>query len=345
MKPNRRNIFLIIAGAVLIQSLLITYNAYTGFIKVDSLTNFIIRVVTGSFFSAIAGYVLISINLYFVRKLNNAYPWTKNILRRFIIELGLTLASGILLSFLTTSAVEIIFPYENYLTTLLINCILFFAVNVLLITLIEAIIFFIEKQKNLYKTEKLQKEIAQIKFQVLKDQLNPHFLFNSLNVLSALVKQNPEKAEIFIEDFSYVYRYTLDVIDKTVVELKKEINYAKAYLALQEIRFENLISYSLNIGADEINKLVPPLSIQLLLENAFKHNIISEDAPLDLSIYTKEDFLFVVNNFNPKSEKKKSHGIGLENLRKRYMHLTGTIPEFSIDNNYYIAKLPLINPD
>jgi LytS/YehU family sensor histidine kinase len=185
----------------------------------------------------------------------------------------------------------------------------------------------------------------QIKFQTLKDQLNPHFLFNSLNVLSSLTSKDPEKAQKFVDEFSMIYRYTLDVIDKPVVELKDEIEFVKSFLYLQKIRFDDAVEYEINIDAQKLTYLVPPLALQTLLENSFKHNKASSDFPLMIKIFNDADFIVIVNNLQPKTGIGYSTKVGLENLRKRYDLICGIQPSFTITENEYIAKIPLINPE
>ncbi|MDZ7764488.1 MAG: histidine kinase [Melioribacteraceae bacterium] len=140
----------------------------------------------------------------------------------------------------------------------------------------------------------LEKENAEIRFETLKGQLNPHFLFNSLNVLSSLIGKDAEKAREFVDEFSMVYRYTLDVIDNQVVELSEEMSFVKAFLYLQKIRFDDAMMYDVNIDAEKLNRLVPPLALQTLLENCFKHNRASEDSPLRIKIYDDKNYIVVV---------------------------------------------------
>ena len=179
----------------------------------------------------------------------------------------------------------------------------------------------------------------------MKNQLNPHFLFNSLNVLSSLIKHDSEKAQVFVDEFSSVYRYTLDVIEKPVVVLGEEFNFAKSFLYLQKIRFNNAVDLEINVDASKLRYLVPPLAIQTLLENAFKHNKASVHNKLKINIYNEDDALVVINNLQPKIKGNDSKGVGLNNLRKRYELLGEKFPQFSVTEKEYIVKIPLINPE
>jgi two-component system, LytTR family, sensor kinase len=192
-------------------------------------------------------------------------------------------------------------PYEDGLLKNIINNSLITSVlNIIIITVIEAIVWFKRSQQSLVKAEKLERENSQIRFETLKSQLNPHFLFNSLNVLSSLIKKDSDKAQNFVDEFSSVYRYTLDVIEKPVVELREELDFAKSFLFLQKIRFDNAVDMEINVDASKLNYLVPPLAVQTLLENAFKHNKATAESPLNIKIYNENDSLLVVNNLQPK---------------------------------------------
>jgi len=191
------------------------------------------------------------------------------------------------------------------------------------------------------KLLKVQKENLQSQFEVLKSQINPHFMFNSLNVLSGLINADVAKAQLFIDEFSQIYRYVLETIEQPVVTLNKELDFMRSYLFLQQIRYGASLTYTVNIIAEQLQLLVPPLSLQVLVENAMKHNIVNEEKPLKIEIYSKGDFLFIKNPIQPKIS-GTSTGLGLKNLIKRYALISKLEPTFKVENNYYIAKIPLI---
>ncbi len=122
-------------------------------------------------------------------------------------------------------------------------------INVFVVAVFEAWIFFIESDRAKQKVEFLQQELSQIKFEVLKSQINPHFMFNSLNVLSGLIKKDPSKAEQFIDEFSHIYRYVLEIIEQSVTTLGKELEFMRSYLFLQKIRYGESLTFSVNISA------------------------------------------------------------------------------------------------
>jgi PAS domain S-box-containing protein len=189
---------------------------------------------------------------------------------------------------------------------------------------------------------RLQKENLQSQFEVLRQQVNPHFLFNSLNVLTSLIKLEPDLAEKFTEHLSKVYRYVLENKDNDLVQLKTELDFLDAYLFLLNIRFMDKIVVSINIETDKIELLILPLALQLLIENAIKHNTMSKKAPLQIQIFIDENnFLNVVNNLQERETYIVSTGVGLKNIEHRYALLELPEPEFIKTDDSFIAKIPL----
>jgi sensor histidine kinase YesM len=202
--------------------------------------------------------------------------------------------------------------------------------------------FLMEWRKSAIEAEQLKTERFAQQYQSLKNQLNPHFLFNSLNVLSNLVYDNPDTASRFINQLSKVYRYVLEVQQEELVSLQKELDFAKNYLSLQKIRFEDGLQYAINIENDQ-RGFLPPLSLQLLLENAIKHNIASMADPLMIRIEIEAGFLLVKNNLQLKSSMQdESPGIGLSNIRKRYELLSSESMVVEQNNGYFVVRLPLL---
>lgn len=200
----------------------------------------------------------------------------------------------------------------------------------------------LEWRKSAIEAEQLRSEKLASQYQSLKDQLNPHFLFNSLNVLSNLVYEDADKSAAFIQKLSKIYRYVLEVQQEELVELKKELDFAKNFLELQKIRFEDNLNFSVKVP-DPKGLLLPPLSLQLLLENAIKHNIASHDNPLFILILQKGDELWVSNTYQPKSSQTEpSTGVGLNNIKSRYLILSKSQPEVVQTEHEYLVKLPLL---
>ncbi len=192
------------------------------------------------------------------------------------------------------------------------------------------------------EAEQLKSESIASQYQSLKDQLNPHFLFNSLNALSNLVYESADKSAEFIQQLSRIYRYVLEVQEEELVALEQELGFAENYLSLQKIRFENSLEYFIDVH--EVKGFyLPPLSLQLLLENAIKHNIASLDQPLKIMIVQKKDKLEVRNRLQPKlTQDLAGNGIGLSNIEKRYSLLSSEAPKISQTEKEFVVVLPLL---
>lgn len=180
------------------------------------------------------------------------------------------------------------------------------------------------------------------KYESLKNQLDPHFLFNSLNVLTSLIEESPRKAERFTTGLSKVYRYVLEQKDKDLIPLEEELKFAKSYMELLKMRFEDGVEYSLpeNISNSEFK--IVPLSLQLLLENAVKHNMITSNKPLQIRIFEEDGILVVENNNRPKASLGKSTKVGLQNIKQRYALITKKQVEVISDSDKFQVKLPLL---
>jgi len=204
--------------------------------------------------------------------------------------------------------------------------------------------FYKALQDSKLKEKTFESESNSAKFEALKNQLDPHFLFNSLNVLSAQIDENPEKAQDFTIGLSKVYRYVLDQKHKDLVSLSEEIKFAKTYLNLLEMRFENSLNVDIENNISKAEAKIIPLSLQLLLENAIKHNRISEKNPLSIRIYLDKNHLVVENNLQPKvaSEHQKRNGIGIENIKSRYKMFTEKECEILKSEHSFAVKLPLL---
>lgn len=190
---------------------------------------------------------------------------------------------------------------------------------------------------------RLQKENLQSQFDVLKQQVNPHFLFNSLNVLISLIKLEPNLAETFTERLAKVYRYVLENRDENLVSVKTEMDFLKAYIFLLDTRFQGKVNISIEFDQELENRMILPLSLQLLIENAIKHNTFSSKSPLTIRLFIDEHaFLNVVNNLQIREKHIVSTGIGLQNIRSRYSLICERSPEFIQTSDEFIAKIPLL---
>lgn len=202
--------------------------------------------------------------------------------------------------------------------------------------------FYKSYQENKVKEQKIIAGTANAKFESLKNQIDPHFLFNSLNVLSSLIEENPENAQRFTTSLSKVYRYVLEQKDKELVSVEEELSFAKTYMNLLKMRFENSLTYE--IPTQELNPefKVVPLSLQLLLENAVKHNIVSEQKPLHIKIYIENNCLIIENNLQKKEVLQDRKGVGLQNIIDRYAIISKKKIIINQTDNQFIVKLPIL---
>ncbi len=196
-------------------------------------------------------------------------------------------------------------------------------------------------QQESYKHQVVAKtETA--KFETLKNQIDPHFLFNSLNVLTSLISENPTKAEKFTTKLSKVYRYVLEQRNKELVPITEELQFAKTYMELLQMRFEEAVLFQIPSEISSSELKIVPLSLQLLLENAVKHNVVSSKKPLMIKIYEENGFLQIENNINPKEAIGKSTKVGLRNIANRYGLITSKKVSILNNNTSFMVRLPLL---
>lgn len=199
------------------------------------------------------------------------------------------------------------------------------------------------KAQRDYKQEKRKRHEAQYSYDRLKTQIEPHFLFNSLNTLSSIVDTgNNQDAKLFIQKLSAIYRYLLDTEDEHLVFLSEELQFVDQYASLMRIRFPEGLSIQVEIGQESSSRYVIPCSIQLLVENAIKHNVVSAREPLSIRITLEGDYLVVSNNLNPKLTSQPSTGNGQRYIRQRYHDEVEREVVIEKSQTEYIVKLPLL---
>lgn len=284
---------------------------------------------------------LTAVNSYFHDWLNVKYKWEKYPQKRLWFgafgSLILTLITFGILKFL------IHFYYNGgSIREFIANERVDSYIVVLVITLIaslftHAFYFYRALQKKEVKEQKIIAGTASARFDALKNQLDPHFLFNSLNVLTSLIEEAPDQAQKFTTSLSKVYRYVLEQKNKDLVTVNEELDFARTYVRLLKMRFEDSIVFDIPKAALSPKTKIVPLSLQLLLENAVKHNIITSSKPLQIKVFEENGNLVVKNNLQEKQVVKKSSGVGLQNIEQRYnilsdkkVHIQKTLKDFSV---------------
>jgi len=197
-------------------------------------------------------------------------------------------------------------------------------------------------QENKITQQKIIAGNANAKFESLKNQIDPHFLFNSLNVLSSLIEENPDNAQRFTTSLSKIYRYVLEQKDKELVSVEDELSFAKTYMNLLKMRFENSLYYELPTENINPEAKVVPLSLQLLLENTVKHNVVSEQKPLHIRIFIDGDYLAIQNDLQKKEVLQDRQGVGLQNIVSRYGIITDRKVKVQEDEKNFTVRIPIL---
>jgi Putative regulator of cell autolysis len=220
-------------------------------------------------------------------------------------------------------------------------------VNSFFISMVVALLFYAAYFYKYYKERQVKEQkiiagSASARFDALKNQLDPHFLFNSLNVLTSLIEEDPEQAQKFTTSLSKVYRYVLEQKNKDLVTVDEELNFARTYVRLLKMRFEDSIIFDIPEKCTQPDAKIVPLSLQLLLENAVKHNVVTSSKPLHIKVFEQGGMLVVTNNLQEKQVVKKSSGVGLQNIRQRYQILTDRGVIINKTNTDFSVALPML---
>ena len=302
-------------------------------------------VVTNCLFSIGIGYPAWKGMTFIVVVLERKLPWLQYPIKRLVSQvLSLTLFSGLIifLGFAVwiklSEGLNLESVFEMMLSSLKVVYIFVF----LTLLLGNAVLFFKNWKEATIKQEELKRAHLALQYQTLKDQVRPHFLFNSLSSLVTLINTDPEKATLFVHRLSDVYRYVLEQRENELVPVEEELKFLEDYVYLQQIRFgENLqVQYDLNL---EPNLMVIPLSMQMLVENAIKHNEISAHRPLTVEILsTGQNHIIIKNNLQKKEVTEQSLGMGIENLRKRIEVFSKEPLQIFEETGTFIVRIPTI---
>lgn len=279
-------------------------------------------------------------NGYVTEYVDTKISWLEQPIKRFVAGIISTVSytAGIIVIMMLIYKELLGFSFGSSLWPTIINTII---VTIIISLFLHSREFLSNWKKLELDAVKLRNENLTSKYESLKSQLDPHFLFNSLNVLSSLVYQDADKSAQFIKQLSEVYRYVLEVRNKELAPLEEELKFAEAYLFLQQIRFGEKLNVENNLNG--VEGLIPPLALQILIENAIKHNVISEADPLTISLFEQDKYVVVKNNLQKKTRLTEgSTGIGLENITRRYEFLSNQKIVVEQTPANFIVKLPLL---
>lgn len=262
-------------------------------------------------------------------------------LAMFVFTITANLSLGVLLEICGLEHNHLHGEYDWYRVYINSNFAALFC-SLAVVAIYESIYFMNELRKSVEEKEMLKSENLKAQLSALKIQVNPHFLFNNLNTLSSVIPENPRQAVDFVQQLSKVYRHILEVRDENSIILAEELEVLKAYAFLLETRFGENIDININVPKEKLRNKIVPLSLQILMENAIKHNIVSSDKPLKIDVYTQNGCLVVCNNLQKKNQVNESTGIGLDNLRNRYRLLGNKEIKVMESENTFTVSIPII---
>ena len=339
MSKSFKNLSIVFAIGVIV-FVIGTFNS--GGFQNNSINELLIDFVFYQLYSFVLGYS----NMYFFDYMERRQWKSGDTIKRILLGIIGSVVITLIGLFLLRAGTSM-FYYGNTFKTFIANETLrsyqFGLWITLTIVIIFHFIYFYNKyQQNRIKEQKVIAGTASAKFDALKNQLDPHFLFNSLNVLTSLIDENPDNAQKFTTALSKVYRYVLEQKNKELVSVDEELDFARTYMSLLKMRFEDSIIFELPDKASNPESKVVPLSLQLLLENAVKHNMVTTSKPLHIKIYEEYDNLVVENNLQPKQIIKKSSGVGLSNIMQRYDLLTTRKVKINQQANSFAVALPML---
>jgi|ERR1035437_29633 Putative regulator of cell autolysis len=296
-------------------------------------------------YSLSMGIPFMKIYEYTEWKLEKHVPWLTKPNLRFFLSVFLELAIGILILTLVNWLIFVVVQKQEINTLLsktsegLKYLIIFIFAGIILINSSH---FFQSWKEAAVNEEKLKREKLAIEYEALKNQVNPHFLFNSLTALSSLVYKDQQKAIIFIREFSNVFRYVLESREKEVVDFLTEKKLLESVSYMNHIRYEDSLQIEINLP-DSTDKYIIPMALQMLLENAIKHNSISVNKPLKVEIVEEDGYVVVKNNLQPKKSEIVSNKIGLENIKSRYKYLSDKDVLVENSNGTFVVKIPVLS--
>jgi hypothetical protein len=292
--------------------------------------------------SVLGFFALWEIVLLSGRLLEKRLPLSTNPLRRMFIQTAILY--GIIIS-------PILFIYNDQIVLATrvppqlikaIGFVVYFLLSVAFNLMYLGVIYFYNWRQDVLNLASMQRQQATVQYDNLRNQLNPHFLFNALASLNSLIFENQQLASDFLQQLAQVYRYTLQSRGKETVSVKTELGFIAHYISLLQTRFPHDLQFNMRINDDTTDKGIVPVTSQMLIENVIKHNVISSEHPLTISITTTEDYFIIENEVNKKDQIETSNKQGLDNLKSLYNYLTDKPVEIIEVNNVFTVKIPLV---
>lgn len=302
----------------------------------------------------VMNFILTKISFF----LNKKVPWYSGLIKRFAVELLTSNLSSIFVYFIISGVfINLFFPtlgINSFINSHLNSCSKLLILNFLYLMIYTLISFnlysYKQYDKEMVDSERLKSNNLQMQYNVLRSQLSPHYLFNSLNTISSLIDKSSEKAELYIRKFASTFDFILENNDKRLITLKEELCFLESYVFLLKVRYEDALFVKIDIHDQVLHTYIPPLSLQILTENAVKHNPVSDETPLSVFITSKNNMICISNNkiehdeykSAQQNQNKVSHKIGLSNIKQRYGFYTTKLVQINNNGDKFIVKLPVI---
>lgn len=280
-------------------------------------------------------------------RLRKQYPAFKDSKQRIIKQLVYSILYAIVMKWVLNFFIDgfvrtipgFVCFYPNFVQMLSAT----YSVLFLMMAVYESIYFYDQLRLSIQEKERFKQEHLRSELEGLRNQVNPHFLFNSLNTLMNIIPKDSNLAVHFLQRMSKVYRYILESREEQIIPLKEELDFAHSYVFLLKERFKNKLEIEINIPQEYLNYYVLPLSLQLLLENAIKHNVVSKNKPLLIELLVQDNNLLMVrNNLQVKKQVMNSTKVGLDNIRQRYRFFTEQAIEVNQNESHFWVMIPMI---
>ncbi len=314
----------------------------TGMINIGNLSHWQVKL--SFLYTILIAFMIWEGNRYLHFSLRSYFNWHNKPLRKIAVILISISFYTVPVSALLVSGWYTLFNQGKPDREVVTISTLIIMICVIFITHVYETVFLVKESENeMVRNAQLERAKAEAELKALKSQIDPHFIFNSLNTLSHLIEEKPAKAKLFNDQLADVYRYILQHKKQELVLLREEMYFLNDYFSLLQTRFENAVQLTIEVPEPEfVAYLIPPISLQLLVENAIKHNEFSNRNPLIVTIKREEDQLVVSNKVYKKEQRKASSKIGLHNLNERYKLTTGKAITVSGDNDIFVVDLPVL---
>lgn len=290
-------------------------------------------------FSA-CNWFIMRINIVYLRK---RFPAFKDNAKRIILLFLAIVFTVVAVDFLGGLVVGSIFDQTYYFNERYEILLPIIIISTMVMAMYEAVYYYVRLQRSIREEEQAKRVVVLAQLDALRNQAQPHFFFNSLNTLRDIIDQNSkEDAKQFVDKLSDVYRFILDAGDANLIPLRDELKFARAYIHIQSERFGDNLKLNWKLPETALENMIVPMSLQLLLENAIKHNVVSRSKPLTITVAIQDDYLVVNNKIQLKSTQLPSTKVGLKNIEKRHALISDKLPKIENDGNEFTVSIPLL---